>query len=247
MRIPKFATLLAAVVGVMTSMGHAQTATTGQITGLVTDPSGAVVVGARLALTSDAGVRRETVTGSNGRYAFPLLAPGTDRLEASLSGFAPVKLQRVVVQITESTVTDIALKVAGSESEISVTGEAPLVQTETSARGTVIDQNQVRDLIISGGVNIYPAEIEKELLEHPAVAEVSVTGVTDEKWGEIPIAFVALKSGATASDLELIEFLRPRINKIKLPRRVLFIEALPRNVYGKVLKLELQNRLRDSS
>lgn len=106
---------------------------------------------------------------------------------------------------------------------------------------------RAKDMIISGGVNIYPAEIEKELLEHPAVAEVSVTGVTDEKWGEIPVAFVALKSGATASDLELIEFLRPRINKIKLPRRVLFIEALPRNVYGKVLKLELQNRLRDSS
>jgi fatty-acyl-CoA synthase len=106
---------------------------------------------------------------------------------------------------------------------------------------------RAKDMIISGGVNIYPADIEKELLEHPAVAEVSVIGVTDDKWGEIPIAFVALKSGATASNLELIEFLRPRINKIKLPRQVLFIEALPRNAYGKVLKLELQNRLRNSS
>jgi len=100
-----------------------------------------------------------------------------------------------------------------------------------------------KDMIISGGVNIYPAEIEKELLDHPAVAEVSVMGTTDEKWGEVPVAFVALKSGASASDLELIEFLRPRINKIKLPRQVIFIGALPRNAYGKVLKLELQDRL----
>ena len=100
-----------------------------------------------------------------------------------------------------------------------------------------------KDMIISGGVNIYPAEIEKELLDHPAIAEVSVMGTADEKWGEVPVAFVALKSGASTTDLELIEFLRPRINKIKLPRQIIFIEALPRNAYGKVLKLELQDRL----
>jgi fatty-acyl-CoA synthase len=101
-----------------------------------------------------------------------------------------------------------------------------------------------KDMIISGGVNIYPAEIEKELLDHPAVAEVSVMGTPDEKWGEVPVAFVALKSGASASDIDLIDFLRPRINKIKLPRQVIFIGALPRNAYGKVLKLELQDRLK---
>jgi len=102
-----------------------------------------------------------------------------------------------------------------------------------------------KDMIISGGVNIYPAEIEKELLEHPAIAEVSVLGMTDEKWGEVPVALIALKSGVTTNELELIEFLRPRINKIKLPRHIIFIEALPRNAYGKVLKLELQGRLRN--
>ncbi|MGA7295170.1 MAG: AMP-binding protein [Terriglobales bacterium] len=101
-----------------------------------------------------------------------------------------------------------------------------------------------KDMIISGGVNIYPAEIEKEILDHPAVAEVSVIGTTDEKWGEVPVAFVALKSGASVSGNELIEFLRPRINKIKLPRQVIFTEALPRNAYGKVLKLELLGRLK---
>jgi fatty-acyl-CoA synthase len=104
---------------------------------------------------------------------------------------------------------------------------------------------RTKDMIISGGVNIYPAEIEKELLDHPAIAEVSVIGTSDEKWGEVPVAFVALKSGASASGDELIAFLRPRINKIKLPRQVIFTEALPRNAYGKVLKLELQHRLQN--
>ena len=100
-----------------------------------------------------------------------------------------------------------------------------------------------KDMIISGGVNIYPAEIEKELLEHPAVAEVSIIGMPDEKWGEVPVAFAALKSDAKANAEQLIEFLRPRISKIKLPRHILFVDALPRNAYGKVLKLELRARL----
>jgi fatty-acyl-CoA synthase len=102
-----------------------------------------------------------------------------------------------------------------------------------------------KDMIISGAVNIYPAEIEKELLDHPAVAEVCVLGASDEKWGEVPVAFVALEPGASGSEAELLEFLRPRISKIKLPRQIIFQEALPRNAYGKVLKLDLQDRLRD--
>ena len=102
-----------------------------------------------------------------------------------------------------------------------------------------------KDMIISGGVNIYPAEIEKELLGHPAIAEVCVIGIEDEKWGEVPVAFVALNPAARASELELLEFLRPKINKIKLPRQVIFVELLPRNAYGKVLKLNLRDRLRD--
>ena len=147
MRTRKLTTLLAAaILCFMTPMIQAQTATTGQIAGVVTDPSGAVVVGAKLALTSDAGVRREAQSGSNGRYVFPLLDPGAYRLEVSLSGFAPSKLEGITVQITESTVIDIALKVGGTATTVSVTGEAPLVQTESSARGTVISETQVRDL-----------------------------------------------------------------------------------------------------
>jgi hypothetical protein len=104
------------------------------------------VVGAKVALTSDAGVRRETTTGSNGRYTFPLLDPGAYQLEVTQSGFASAKLEGIVVQITESTVADVALKVAGAPTTVSVTGESPLVQTESSSRGTVIDETQVRDL-----------------------------------------------------------------------------------------------------
>jgi len=114
MRMRTLATLLAAtaIFCLMTPMIHGQTATTGQIAGVVTDPSGALVVGAKVTLTSDAGVRRETVTGSNGRYAFPLLDPGGYQVEVTHSGFASVKLEGIVVKITETSVVDVALKVA---------------------------------------------------------------------------------------------------------------------------------------
>ena len=148
MRTRTLVTLLAAaaILCFMTPMTQAQTATTGQIVGVVADPTGAVVAGARVVLTNNAGVRREGQTGSNGRYAFPLLDPGVYRLEVSQSGFAPAKVEGIVVQITESSVIDVALKVAGAPTTVSVTGESPLVQTESSAKGTVIDETQVRDL-----------------------------------------------------------------------------------------------------
>ena len=148
MRTRTLVTLLAAaaILCFMTPIAQAQTATTGQIVGVVADPSGAVVAGARVVLTSDAGVRRQTETGGNGRYAFPLLDPGAYRLEVTLSGFASAKLEGVAVRITESSVIDVALKVAGAPTTVSVTGESQLVQTESSARGTVIDENQVREL-----------------------------------------------------------------------------------------------------
>src|ERR1019366_296053 len=136
----------AAIVCFMTPMTQAQTATTGQIVGIVTDPSGAIGVGAKVALTNDAGVRRESIVGGDGRYTFPLLDPGHYRIEVTQSGFAESKLEGIVVQIPETSVIDVALKVAGSPVTVSVTGESPLVQTESSAKGTVIDETQVRGL-----------------------------------------------------------------------------------------------------
>ncbi|MGA9641653.1 MAG: TonB-dependent receptor [Terriglobales bacterium] len=138
--------VLAGILCFMTPMTQAQTATTGQIVGAVTDPSGARVAGAKVTLTSDAGVRRETVTGDSGRYTFPLLDPGVYQLEVSSSGFAPIKVESVTVKITATTVSDVALKVAGAPTTVSVTGESPLVQTESSARGTVIDEQEIQAL-----------------------------------------------------------------------------------------------------
>jgi hypothetical protein len=136
-------------MGILLSMSAgllAQTATTGEIVGLVTDPSGAIVAGAKVALTSDAGVRRESQTGGTGRYTFALLQPGVYRLEVTQSGFAAVRLEGIIVKITETSVVDVALKVASAQTTISVTAQTPLVQTESSAVGTVIDANQMSAL-----------------------------------------------------------------------------------------------------
>lgn len=143
-------TLLAAGLFVLLGIrAQGQTAATGEIQGVVKDPSGAVVPGAPVTLTSDAGVRRESQTGMNGHYAFPLLPPGAYTLEVSARGFAPVKLEGLAVKITESTVADVELKLATGQATVSVTARAPLVQSQSSVRGVVIEQNQLRDLPLS--------------------------------------------------------------------------------------------------
>ncbi|MDE2362949.1 MAG: fatty acid--CoA ligase [Hyphomicrobiales bacterium] len=106
--------------------------------------------------------------------------------------------------------------------------------------GYVYVHDRVKDMIISGAENIYPAEVENAIFGHPAVAEVAVIGVPDEKWGEAVKAVVALKPGAQATPDEIIAFARSRIAGFKTPRSVDFIEALPRNPSGKILKRELR-------
>jgi fatty-acyl-CoA synthase len=96
------------------------------------------------------------------------------------------------------------------------------------------------DMVISGGVNIYPWEIEQRLHEHPAVHEAAVVGVPDAEWGESLVAFIVLRSGAQATPGELIEHVREKLADYKRPRRVLFLDALPRTPTGKVLKRELK-------
>ena len=95
-------------------------------------------------------------------------------------------------------------------------------------------------MIISGAENIYPAEVESAIFGHPAIAEVAVIGVPDDKWGEAVKAVVVLKEGADVSPDEIIAFARTRIAGFKAPRTVDFIEALPRNPSGKILKRELR-------
>ncbi|MBO0684204.1 MAG: AMP-binding protein [Candidatus Dormibacteraeota bacterium] len=96
------------------------------------------------------------------------------------------------------------------------------------------------DMVISGGVNIYPAEVEACLFAHPAVRDVAVIGVPDDQWGESVKAIVALQPGAAATEAELIDWCRGRIADYKRPRSVDFVENLPRDQAGKLLKRQIR-------
>jgi acyl-CoA synthetase (AMP-forming)/AMP-acid ligase II len=103
------------------------------------------------------------------------------------------------------------------------------------------------DMIIRGGENIAPDEIEAVLESHPDVDEAGVIGVPDEEWGERVAAVVARRSGATVGEDELMEYCRQRLASFKKPEIVIFVDALPRNVMGKVLRNELRARYAGSS
>ncbi len=98
-----------------------------------------------------------------------------------------------------------------------------------------------KDMFISGGENIYPAEIEKALYQHPAVHMCAVFGLPDPKWGEVGKACVVLKPAATATEEELLKFMSDRLAKYKVPKSVSFMDALPISGAGKILKRELRN------
>jgi len=107
-------------------------------------------------------------------------------------------------------------------------------------RGYLFLMDRSHDMIISGGENIYPREIEEVLVRHPAVREVAVIGVPDREWGEAVKAVVSLVAGAEVTGQELIEFCRDHIASYKKPRSVDFLDELPRNNYGKIVKRELR-------
>jgi long-chain acyl-CoA synthetase len=109
------------------------------------------------------------------------------------------------------------------------------------ARGYLTLRDRSKDLIISGGSNIYPREVEEVLLRHPAVAECSVVGRPHPEWGEEVVAFIVLKSPVSAADLD--DLCKGNIARFKRPRDYRFVEALPKNNYGKVLKTELRRQL----
>jgi len=116
------------------------------------------------------------------------------------------------------------------------TGDVAVLDDE----GFAYIRDRVKDLIISGGENIYPAEVEDALYSHPAVAECAVVGVPDDRWGEVGRAFVVLADGASAGPRELLDFLDGRIARYKVPKSVVFLESLPRTGSGKVLKKRLR-------
>lgn len=103
----------------------------------------------------------------------------------------------------------------------------------------VVDRRS--DLIISGGENIYPAEIENVLLMHPSVEEAGVCGIEDSKWGQVPIAFVTIKSDVT--EQTILEFCKMNLASYKLPKRILIVDKLPRNSSNKLLRRKLKELL----
>jgi fatty-acyl-CoA synthase len=107
-------------------------------------------------------------------------------------------------------------------------------------RGYLYIQDRIKDMIVSGGENVYPRIVEDVLFQHPAVADAAVIGVPDEQWGETVKAIVVLKEGQSASEEEIIEFCRGRLGGFERPRSVDFVAVLPRNPSGKVLKRELR-------
>jgi long-chain acyl-CoA synthetase len=102
-----------------------------------------------------------------------------------------------------------------------------------------------KDMLISGGINVYPAEVERQLEQHPWVAEAAVVGVADSRWGEVPAAYIVLDqdhSGNDRVEAELTSFMETRLARFKLPKRYEIVSELPRNVVGKVLKHELRRQ-----
>ncbi|HEX7721466.1 MAG TPA: long-chain-fatty-acid--CoA ligase [Pyrinomonadaceae bacterium] len=116
------------------------------------------------------------------------------------------------------------------------TGDAAVIHPD----GYIEIRDRLKDVIISGGENISSVEVEGVLLRHPAVQEVAIVGLPDERWGEAPHAFVVLKSGATAAEDELREFAREHLAHFKAPHRVNFVLELPKTATGKIQKYILR-------
>jgi acyl-CoA synthetase (AMP-forming)/AMP-acid ligase II len=104
---------------------------------------------------------------------------------------------------------------------------------------TLMDRK--KDMIISGGFNIYPSDLEAEIVKHPAVLEAAVVGVASKAWGETPVAFVALKAGQSADPQEIKAFVNSKVGKTQRLADLVLIDSLPRSHIGKVLKRELRD------
>jgi long-chain acyl-CoA synthetase len=102
--------------------------------------------------------------------------------------------------------------------------------------------DRIRDLVLSGGYNVYPAEVERALSSHAAVAEVAVIGVPDETWGEKVVAYVVLRPGVEATADDLTEHCRDVVAGYKKPREYVFVRSLPKGSTGKILKDLLRAR-----
>ena len=110
----------------------------------------------------------------------------------------------------------------------------------TDKAGYVYIHDRVKDMIVSGGENVYPAEVENALMKHPAVADVAVIGIPDDRWGEVPLAIVVRKPDVAVTEDDIIAFGRTQLAGFKTPKKVAWADALPRNPSGKILKKDLR-------
>jgi acyl-CoA synthetase (AMP-forming)/AMP-acid ligase II len=107
--------------------------------------------------------------------------------------------------------------------------------------GFIYVVDRVKDMIISGGENIYPAEVERAVERHPAVREVAVVGVPHPRWVETPVAVVVAEGNSQPETDEVLEFIRADLASYKKPSAVVYVDALPRNASGKILKRDLRD------
>lgn len=124
-----------------------------------------------------------------------------------------------------------------------MTGDAGFFDEE----GYLFIHDRIKDMIVSGGENVYPTEVENTVLKHPAAAEVAVIGVPDPKWGEGVKALVVLKSGSELTSAELIDFARKHLAGYKCPKTIDFVDRLPRNAAGKLLRNQIRERYWNAS
>ena len=108
--------------------------------------------------------------------------------------------------------------------------------------GFIYIVDRQKDMYISGGENVYPAEVENVIYQLPQIAEAAIIGIPDEKWGEVGLGFIVLKESNDLSEEEIIDHCLKNLAKFKIPKSIEFIDALPRNATGKVLKRTLREK-----
>jgi O-succinylbenzoic acid--CoA ligase len=169
--------------------------------------------------------------------------PGADlRIEADGGPASAAEVGEIVVRgpmVTPGYIDQAAWDTSPLTDDWLHTGDIGYLDGE----GYLYVLDRRNDLIISGGENVYPAEVEAVLLRHPAVAEAGVTGVPDDEWGQTAVAFVTLKSGENVPADDLIAFCRERLAGYKTPREVQFVPSLPRNAAGKIVRSRLRESL----
>jgi fatty-acyl-CoA synthase len=191
------------------------------------------------------GQLRTIIYGSGPMYV--------DSIKKALAAFGPVFAQ--IYGQGESPMTITGLRRADHEAaDDAVLGSVGYQRSGTEvavlrADGTPAEVGEIGeivcrgDVVISGGSNIYPREVEEALLEHPQVSEACVVGAPDQEWGEVVVAFIVIGAADEIDTADLDAHLLTRIARFKRPKRYLAVDSLPKNGYGKVLKKDLRQQL----